>query len=132
MGVIAACIPSLRPLVALLWKGTYRGPTMPSSGKGSEQATTSASSGSSRMIWPVRTKEDVQPAGGFTRLEDPINPGKRDRWGHETEARGGKPGGGTASDEISLEEMNAGDGRIKVKEEVTVTSYAWDYKDRLY
>ena len=84
------------------------------------------------MIWPVRGKEEAQPVGGFTRLEDPR--AQYDRWGHEADVRGGKNGGGTASDEISLEEMNAGNPttRIKVKREITITSEPWDYKDHSY
>ena len=129
MGVIAACIPSLRPMVALLWRGTHRGPSLPS-GKSSAQAT--GSSGSSRRIWPSHGQAEEQPAGGFTRLEDPR--ATHDRWGNEAGARGGKSGGGTASDDISLEEVNAGNPstRIRVKREVTITSEPWDYKDRLY
>jgi len=127
MGVIAACIPSLRPLISLVWKGSHRGPTMVSK---SAQATNS--SDSSRMIWPVRGKDDVQPVGGFTRLEDPNSGSDRDRWGHEANAQGGKYQETTGSNEIDLEEMNPGAGGIRVKKEVTVTSHAWDYKDRLY
>lgn len=127
MGVIAACIPSLRPLVALIWRGSHRGPTMVSK---SAQATTS--SASSRMIWPVRGNDEVQPVGGFTRLNDTVPTGDRDRWGHEANVRGGKNKETIGPDEISLEEINAGNGGIRVKNEVSVTSYSWDYKDRLY
>lgn len=123
MGVIAACIPSLRPLFSMVFKGRPGGPTMASK---SAQATTS--SGSSRIMWPVRSPGD-EPVGGFTRLED-----GQDRWGHNANIHGGKHKGHTGSDEISLEEMGSpskGKG-IRVKNEVTVTSEAWDYKDRLY
>ncbi len=125
IGVIAACIPSLRPLVAFLWKGSHKGPTIFS--KKSAQATTS--SGSSRMAWPGRDEELV---GGFTRLEDGMpRDQSRDRWGHDVNVHGGwKDGRSRGEDEVSLQEMrNPG---IKVKHEVTVTSEAWDYKDRLY
>lgn len=120
MGVIAACIPSLRPLFSTIWKGKPSGPTMVSK---SAQATTS--SGSSRMIWPVRTHEE--PVGGFTRLED-----GQERWGHAANAHGGKNNGRSGEDEISLEAINEPNRGIRVKNEVTVTSEAWDYKDRLY
>lgn len=80
------------------------------------------------MIWPVRTLGE-EPAGGFTRLEE-----TQDRWGHNANIHGGKNKGRTGEDEISLEEMGSptkGKG-IRVRNEVTVTSEAWDYKDRLY
>ncbi|KAK4697608.1 hypothetical protein P7C71_g486, partial [Lecanoromycetidae sp. Uapishka_2] len=103
--------------------GKPGGPTMVSK---SAQATTS--SGSSRMMWPVRTHGE-EPVGGFTRLED-----AQDRWGHKANIRGGKVKNRTGEDDISLEEMgspNNGKG-IRVKNEITITSEAWDYKDRLY
>ena len=57
----------------------------------------------------------------------------RDRWGHDVNVHGGRdkrvP---TGDDEVSLEELTTRDTGIKVKQEVMVTSEAWDYKDRLY
>ena len=81
------------------------------------------------MAWPGRDEELV---GGFTRLEDGMpREQSRDRWGHDVNVHGGwKDGRPRGEDEVSLQEMrNTG---IKVKHEVTVTSEAWDYKDRLY
>ena len=81
------------------------------------------------MAWPGRDEELV---GGFTRLEDGMpREQSRDRWGHDVNVHGGwKDGRPRGEDEVSLQEMrNTG---IKVKSEVTVTSEAWDYKDRLY
>lgn len=127
MSVIAACLPSLRPLVALIWKGSFHGPALLSK---TSQATTS--SGSSKLVWPIRGKEETQPAGGFTRLEDTVIGADRARWGHETEIHGGQQKGISGSDEIGLEEMNSGFEGIRVENEVTVTSHAWDYKDRIY
>ena len=126
MSVIAACLPSLRPLIALALKGTHRGPTLIS--KKSAQAT--SSSGSSRVIWPARTVEDAEPAGGFTRLEETAIGRDRDRWGQcETAVRGGKRQSTSTFNEIGMEEMNSG---IRVKNEITITSHVWDYKDRVY
>lgn len=129
MGVISACIPSLRPLVSLVFRGTVRGHDVTKATK-SAQATTS--SGSSRMMWPSRTR-DEEREGQFTRLEDGINEGKRPQWGHDVSVHGGKKAGRGAEDEISLEEMNVPDGAIKVKDEIVVTSSNWlDYKDKVY
>ena len=81
--------------------------------------------------------------GGFTRLEDGnMNRDQsRDRWGHDVNVHGGwmKNGkgngreGGKEEDEVSLQEMRNGNAAgIKVRHEITVTSEAWDYKDRVY
>lgn len=127
MSVIAACLPSLRPLVALIWKASHRGPSLMNSTK-SAQATTS--SGSSRTIWPGRTnKEDVDKIGGFTRLDD-TGGGK---WGYNSDIRGGKHRQrAEGMDEVSLEELNPPNGEIRVREEVVVTSEKWDYNNRLF
>ena len=45
---------------------------------------------------------------------------------------GGKDGGMTGADGISLEEVNASHRGIRVKNEITIVSEAWYYKDRLY
>ena len=127
MGVIAACVPSLRPLLALVCKGSYRGPAVVSSGA---QATNSGKS--SRTVWSIREKHDVASVGAFKRLENPLSNGDRDRWGHETNFHGSNRRETTVYDQIGLAEMRAGNGGIKVKSEIIITSHVWDYKDRLY
>ena len=85
------------------------------------------------MIWPARGNHDeTSPVGSFTRLEDPISVVDKDRWGRDVNVEGGKKGGMTGADEISLEEINSSHRGIRVKREITVISEAWDYKDRLY
>ncbi len=125
MGVIAACIPSLRPLISMLWKGTHQGPSVMSRTLKNAQATTS--SGSSRMIWPGR-KEDGDKVSGFTRLEDPMPAGGR--YGHGNDIHGGRRTGG--ADDVSLEEIHPPETGIRVKNVVVVTSESWEYKDRLF
>lgn len=101
--------------------------------KSSKTAQATGSSVSSRMIWPARgTQDETTPAGGFTRLEDPISNSDKDRWGRDVNVRGGKNKGTTGADEISLEEINTSHRGIRVKNEITITTEAWDYKDRLY
>lgn len=101
--------------------------------KSSKTAQATSSSVSSRMIWPVRgTQDETSPAGGFTRLEDPNPNTDKDRWGRDVNVRGGKDRGPTGADEISLEEMNNSHRGIRVKNEITITTEAWDYKDRLF
>lgn len=145
MGVISACIPSLRPLVSLLTRGTTRGvgaskTTNKSKSKGSAQDT---SSGALSMVWrSPRIGEDARE-GYFERLEDSSEGGGNgngngngDRprfFRHETNVRGGKVGGRGGEDEISLEEMNVPVGGIRVKDEVRVTSSDWlEYKDKVF
>ncbi|KAL2036834.1 hypothetical protein N7G274_010377 [Stereocaulon virgatum] len=130
MGVIAACIPSLRPLVAYSWRGIHKDPTILT--KKSDQATTS--SGSSRMMWPSRVHgEDL--VGGFTRLEEGRlrRDQTQDRWGHDVNVRGGKSNrASNVEGNVSLEELNSHHTGIRVKNEVTVTSTAWNYKDKVF
>ena len=130
MGVIAACIPSLRPLVAFLRKGSHKGPTIFS--KKNVQAT--SSSGSSRMVWPARNHgKDL--VGVFTRLEEGRQPRdqSQDRWGHDVNVRGGKKNrAANGEEDVSMGELNPTDTGIRVKNEVTVTSTAWDYKDKVF
>ena len=115
----------------MIWRGTHRGPTMMS--KSSKTAQATGSSVSSRMIWPGRgTQDETTPAGGFTRLEEPISDSDKDRWGRDVNVQGGKNRGTTGADEISLEEINHSHRGIRVKKEITITTEAWDYKDRLY
>ena len=129
--VIAACIPSLRPLAALIWRGTHRAPFVMS--KTSQTAQAINSSASSRVIWPVRGNQgETNPAGGFTRLEDPVSTANKDRWGRNVDVQGGNNRGTTGGDRINLEDINESHRVIRVKNEITIVSEAWDYKDRLY
>ena len=130
MGVIAACIPSLRPLVAHSWKAIHKDPTILT--KKSARATTS--SGSSRIEWPSRVHGEGL-VGGFTRLEEGRLPRDQTqaRWGHDVNVRGGKSNrASNVEGNVSLEELNPHDTGIRVKNEVTVTSTAWEYKDKVF
>ena len=135
MGVISACIPSLRPLISLLTRGTTRGIGVSKATAKSDTEDTS-SSAASRNAWrSPRTGAKDGRDGYFERLETPTTTeaGTRSQWGHETTVRGGKVGGRGAVDEVSLEEMNVPTGGIRVKEEVVVTSSDWlEYKDRVF
>ena len=86
------------------------------------------------MVWPTRNHgEDL--VGGFTRLEEgrPPRDQSQDRWGHDVNVRGGKKNrAANGEEDISMEELNPTDTRIRVKNEVTVTSTAWDYKDKVF
>ncbi len=139
MGVISACIPSLRPLISLLTRGTTRGVGVSKTATSAKAQDTS--SVASRMVWrSPRIGEDGRD-GYFERLEDPseaVSPGggggdRPQYFRHETNVRGGKVGGRGKEDEISLEEMNVPAGGIRVKDEVVVTSSDWlEYKDKVF
>ena len=143
MGVIASCIPSLRPLLSLLFRGTTRA-------TGTLRSKNAQNTSSSHTMFSSRDRQgdeiDLVPTAsggreGFARLGDEERGLGTWRWGHEVEVKGGRekkntgiPGlGGTRQqdDEISIEEIIP-QGGIKVKSEVVVTSTEWEWKDRLY
>ena len=136
MGVISACIPSLRPLISLLTRGTTRGIGASNTTKSKSKSKNSAqdaSSGVSRMVWRSPTIGEDGREGYFERLEDGNEGRERSQWGYETLVRGGKVGGRGAVDEVSLEEMNVPVGGIRVKDEVRVTTSDWlEYKDKVF
>ena len=123
MGVVSACLPSLRPLVTLLFSGSHHGPAVKSA-----QATGSINS--SRMMWRSNKRNEE---GTFTRLEEPTCESNL-HWGHNVSVRAGRnnPKAGHA-DDIGIEEMNVPPDGIKVMTEVVlVRSDRLDYHDRLY
>ena len=143
MGVIASCIPSLRPLLSLLLHGTTRA-TSTLHSKSAQNTSSSYTMFSKRDLQGDEIDLVPTPSGGgegFARLGDRERGLGSPRWGHEVEVKGGKEKrntgfsgfGGTQQqeDEISLEEIIP-QGGIKVKSEVVVTSTEWEWKDRLY
>ncbi|KAL8809813.1 MAG: hypothetical protein Q9200_003099 [Gallowayella weberi] len=117
---IKICI--LRPLVALITRGTHRAPK-----KGGANAQGTNSSGSSRIVWRRRDSSQSK-AGQFSRLDDPTPP-----WGRHVIIKGGRDTEHGSDEDISLQEINVPPGQIKVKEEIVVTSTDWlEYKDRVY
>ena len=130
MGVISACIPSLRPLVSLIIRGTTKG--LGVSKAGTSSAQNSNSSGSSRVMWKTKTI-DGERGEPFTRLPEDLGTPSGPQWGRSVSVRGGKRNGRGGEDEISLEEMSVPAGAIQVRDEVRITSSNWlEYKDRVY
>lgn len=123
MGVVSACLPSLRPLVTLLVSGSPRGPPV-------KRTRATGSSTSSRLMWQ---SNNVNQDGTFTRLEEPANE-LNPRWGHSVSVQGGRNNrDGSAADNISMGDMNVPPNGINVTTEVVlVTSDRFDYHDRLY
>ncbi|KAL9124691.1 MAG: hypothetical protein Q9217_006001 [Psora testacea] len=113
MGVISACIPSIRPLVSILFRNTVHVFRVGEYGSGNKVST---SSHLSQSIWQSRAGEsDID---NVSKLKDSICDPNSQKWGHEVEVSGGRRGGRGAEDEISLEAMNVPQGVIQVKNEV--------------
>lgn len=134
MGVVSACLPSLRPLFKRLVSNTYQGPTFKSSRN--ESAQNYGSGNSSQHMWS-RNKGDDGDLRSFTRLEE--RPEEiTEAWGHTIQVHGGKSkrgntGTGPADDQLSLEEMHTPSRRIKVKTEVTlISTERLEYRDQLF
>ncbi|KAI4289525.1 MAG: hypothetical protein L6R35_001206 [Caloplaca aegaea] len=134
MGVVSACIPSLRPLVALITRGTHKVRSQSSD-------RTSNSGAYSKAVWGRESGGESGDDSGdgvhFQRLTNPLaNKHHASRWGRNVSVRGGKDmerGGLGGGDEVSLQEMNVPEGQIKIKEEITITSSDWlEYDDRVY
>ncbi|KAL8987445.1 MAG: hypothetical protein Q9177_003341, partial [Variospora cf. flavescens] len=122
MGVVSACIPSLRPLVALITRGTHK--------VRSQSSDRPSSSGAySKAVWGRESGGESGDDSGhgmhFQRLTNPLaNKHHASRWGRNVSVRGGKDmerGGLGGGDEVSLQEMNVPEGQIKIKEEITIT-----------
>ena len=137
MGVIASCIPSLRPLLSLLLRGTTRA-TGTLHSKNAQNTSSSHTMSSKRDLQGDEIDLVPTPSGGregFARLRDEERGFGNPRWGHEVEVKGGRKKKSSRfpqqEDEISLEEIIP-QGGIKVKSEVVITSTEWEWKDRLY
>ena len=118
MGVVSACLPSLRPLLKRLVSNTYHGPTFRSTRNKSAQEYGSGTS--SRYMWS-RNKGEDGDLRSFTRLEETGVKGNTP-WGHKVHVHCGKKKHGSPDDQISLDEMQTPSRRIKVKTEVTLIS----------
>jgi hypothetical protein len=129
MGVVSACLPSLRPLFKRLVSNTYKGPYFGSSRNKSAQNY--GSGNSSRYMWSSNKGEDGD-LRSFTRLEE--RPDETSTaWGHTIHVHGGRNKRGSPEDQVSLEEMQTPSRRIKVKTEVTLTSTErLEYRDQLF
>ncbi len=125
MGVIAACIPSLRPLFAFFWQGSNNVSAM--SSKRAQANTSSTSSNMMRLT--LGSQDRVDRVGRFERLEEgPV--GQR---GYSTDIHGGQRVQlADGEEDISMEEANVPYGAIKVENEVVITTQAWEYKDKLF
>ena len=127
MGVVSACLPSLRPLFTRLVGSAQHGPTL--KGIKNKDTRDSSSGWSSRRMWS-RNHGDDDNTQSFTRLEE--GGGGHRIWGHEVHVHGGKPSDGSP-EQMSLEETQIPLRRIKVKTEVTLISTGrMEYRDQLF
>lgn len=121
MGVVSACIPSLRPLVTLIIRGTHRGQSLDSMQTGSTIAP-------SQPIW--RTNKANEIDRNFIRLEESLTEPVK-TIGHNVSIYGGCSGGKNSGNET--EETDVPLEGIQVKTEITlISSDRLDYDDRLY
>ena len=129
LGVVSACLPSLRPLFKKIFKGTYRGPTFRSKSTKTSQYFSSGSS--SRQAW-IRRKIEADDLQSFTRIEEPPTE-PNGTWGHNVHVHGGRrlhPGERT---DLGVEEQQLPSRGIKVQTEVTlISSSVLPYKDALF
>lgn len=108
MGVVSACLPSLRPLLKRLISNTYHDPT--SNGTGSKGAQDYGSRISSRYMWS-RNKDEDSDLRNFTRLEE-TGVESSTPWGHNVHVHGGEKQREIPDDQNSLEEMQTPSRRI--------------------
>lgn len=120
LSVVSACIPSLRPLVALIIRGNHQWPSMDSA--------STAVQVQSKAMW--RTSKNDDQDGTFYQLEESLADSQR-AWGHNVSVHGGRPS--RENDENPDEvEIPPPEG-IKVKTEVILISTdRLDYHDRIY
>jgi len=130
MGVVSACLPSLRPLFKRIFSGTYHGPTFRSRTCKSAQDYGSGTT-SSKHIWS-RSKGEDPDLRSFARLEEPVGE-TNTPWGHNVHVHGGRNQRPAGEDQISLEEIQPPIGGIKVKTEVTlISNKRFEYRDQLF
>ncbi|KAL2046064.1 hypothetical protein N7G274_001511 [Stereocaulon virgatum] len=126
MGVVGACIPSLRPLFKRLVSDTYHGPEF----KGDHDYGSNASS---RFIWSPSKGANVDSRPRkFSRLHD-TGTDPNANWGFDVHVHGGRSRHAGYEDEMDMEAMETPERRIMVKTEVTLISSArMDYMDQLF
>ena len=139
MGVVAACLPSLRPLFSTLWRGTHRGPLLDN--KSSTFSSTATSGG--QAPFHLRDRLGGSSAGGigvrqWSSSEVPINGAQEDDvWIHNVDVSGGEGGArkgrGKGGVEGGWERMELPERGIRVKTEITLLSTErLEYRDRLF
>ncbi|KAI4095728.1 MAG: hypothetical protein LQ344_001445 [Seirophora lacunosa] len=133
------CAGFLRPLAALIARGTHRVRS-----KSVDAVTSSSSNTSSKAIWKKRKGSGDRhhgEGGHFLRIGDPFARQHPTRWARHVSVRGGKDvergsagdGSVVGGDDTSLQEMNVPEGQIKIKEEIVITRSDWlEYNDRVY
>ncbi|KAL8905143.1 MAG: hypothetical protein Q9207_002802 [Kuettlingeria erythrocarpa] len=129
MGVVSACLPSLRPLVTLRLKGTAPSVRNRSTTDRIDSCDSSKTLG--RNL--IKSRENSEGRGRYSqRLDDRF--AKHSRWHRDVIVRGGKDiERGSSGEDVSLQEMDVPAGQIRVKEEVVITSTDWlEYQDRVF
>ena len=127
MGVVSACLPSLRPLFKMIFSGTYKGPAFLSRTTGKSAQDYSSGTNLSKHLWS-RHRDDGRDLSSFTRLEEQAMNEPEPAWGHNVHVDGGRN-----EDKIGLSELPTPMRQIRVKTEVTlISSQRVEYRDQLY
>lgn len=127
MGVVSACLPSLRPLFKKIFSGTHQGPTLFSRTTGKSAQLSSSETRFSQLKWKLHQAGE-QDMSNFTRLEERSINELEPAWGHNVRVAGGGSDGN-----ISLDETGLPSKQIRVKTEVTLISrHRLEYQDQLY
>ena len=127
MGVVSACLPSLRPLFKMIVSGTYKGPTFLSRTAGKSAQDYSSGTNFSIHLWS-RNKDHGQDLSRFTRLEEQPANEPENAWGHIVHVDVGGNEDNSGSDDLPTLKR-----QIRVKTEVTlISSQRLEYRDELY
>ena len=123
MGVVSACLPSLRPLFSALWRGNYRAPSVDHQKKSFSSSTSGHPIG-----FHARLGSSGDAGRRWSASEEPINM-ESGIWGaHNVDCRAGD-----GKSEGELEEVELPKGGIRVRTEITLlSSERVEYRDQLF
>lgn len=125
MGVVSACLPSLRPLFKQIIHGTYHGPSFRSR-SGKEQGFSVAAS-SKDVISDARHAADELRSLSCKEGQEAAY---EDFWGHNVYIHGGRKLNPRA---VGDDENQLPKKRIKVRTEVTlISTERLEYRDQLF
>ena len=127
MGVISACLPSLRPLFSMIFSGEYKGLAFLSRPIGKGAQDYSSGSKFTKHLWS-RNKDDGQDLSSLAHLKEESVNELELAWGHNVHVDGGRN-----KDNFGLDESPTSMRQIRVKTEVTlISSQRFEYQDQLY
>ena len=125
MGVVSACLPSLRPLFKQLIHGTYHGPNFRSR-SGKEQGFSVAASSKDVKIDAKHAADELRSLS----CKEGQEADHDELWGHNVYIHGGRSLNASV---VGDDENQLPKERIKVKTEVTlISTERLEYRDQLF